>query len=333
MGADALGFGAAWVRSRATLAAEHLCSRKPLALYRERKVTPRHTTDATRLLLVLLAQVFPWRDALLIVQPATLIRWHRQTVRLVWRWRSRSWGRPRIPADLRQLIRAMAQDNPTWGERRIAAVLLLKLGLRVSPRTVRRYRPKGTGGTRRGASAHRWRTVLRNHASVLLASDSCVVMTARFRTVYVFVVMEIASRRLVHVNVTSHPTAAWTLQQFQEVLAMPHGDRFVLHDRDRIYSPWLDTAVTAMGVRVLRTPVQSSTANAMCERLLGSLRRECLDFLIPLTENHLRRILQVWSAHYNRGRPHTSLGPGIPHPWLGCQPPRSSGTAYRPNSA
>jgi len=101
----------------------------------------------------------------------------------------------------------MAQDNPTWGERRVAAELLVKLGLRVSPRTVRRYMPKGTGGTRRGAPAHRWRTFLRNHASVLLAFDFCVVVTARFRVVYVFVVMEIASRRLVHVNVTSHPTA------------------------------------------------------------------------------------------------------------------------------
>ena len=229
----------------------------------------------------------------------------------------RSRGRPRIPADLRQLIRAMAQDNPTWGERRIAAELLVKLGLRVSPRTVRRYMPKGTGGTRRGAPAHRWRTFLRSHASVLLASDFCVVVTARFRVVYVFVVMEIASRRLVHVNATDHPTAAWTLQQFREVLATPHGYRFVLHDRDSIYSPWLDTAVTAMGVRVLRTPIQAPQANAHCERLLGSLRRECLDFLIPLTENHLLQIPKVWMTHYNRGRPHTSLGPGIPHPPAG----------------
>jgi transposase InsO family protein len=291
--------------------------RKQLALYRERKVTPRRTTDATRLVLVLLARVFPWRDALLIVQPATLIHWHRQAFRLLWRWRSRGRGRPRIPADLRQLIRAMARDNPTWGERRIGAELLVKLGLRVSPRTVRRHMPTGAGGTRRGAPAHRWRTFLRNHASVLLASDFCVVVTARFRVVYVFVVMEIGSRRLVHVNVTSQPTAAWTLQQFREVLAMPHGYRFVLHDRDSIYAPRLDAAVTAMSVRVLRTPVRAPQANAYCERLLGSLRRECLDFMIPLTETHLLRILKVWMIHYNHGRPHTALGPGIPHPLAG----------------
>jgi putative transposase len=121
----------------------------------------------------------------------------------------------------------------------------------------------------------------------------------------------------VHVNVTSHPTAAWTLQQFREVLAAPHAYRFVLHDCDSIYSPGLDAAVAAMGIRVLRTPVQSPTANAYCERLLGSLRRECLDYLIPFGEEHLRRILRSWRLHYNRGLPHSSLGPGLPEPWAG----------------
>ena len=150
-----------------------------------------------------------------------------------------------------------------------------------------------------------------------MAADFCAVVTARCRVLSVFVVMEIGSRQLVHVNVTGHPTAAWTLQQFREVLALPHGYRFVLHDRDSIYAPGLDAAVTAMGVRVLRTPVQAPQANAYCERLLGSLRRECLDFLIPLTETHLLRILKVWMTHYNRGRPHTALGPGIPHPPVG----------------
>jgi transposase InsO family protein len=148
-----------------------------------------------------------------------------------------------------------------------------------------------------------------------------VVVTARVRVVYVFVVMELGSRRLVHVNVTAHPTAGWTRQQFREVLAMPHGYRFVLHDRDSIYAPWCDAAITAMRVRVLRTPIQSPMANAVCERLLGSLRRECLDFLIPLTEHHLLRILKVWMTHYNRGRPHMSLGPGIPHPPAGLPAP------------
>ncbi len=139
-------------------------------------------------------------------------------------------------------------------------------------------------------------------------------MTVTFRVLYVFVALEVGSRQLVPVHGTSHPTAAWTLQQFREVLAEEHSYRFVLHDRDSIDSPWFDAAVTAMGVRVLRTPVQAPTANAFCERLLGSLRRECLDYLIPFGEEHLRRILRLWRLHYNRGRPHSRLGPGLPEP-------------------
>ena len=171
---------------------------------------------------------------------------------------------------------------------------------------------RGNGGGGRRATGHRWATFVRNHAQALVACDFCVVVTATFRVLYVFVALEVGSRRLVHINVTSHPTAAWTLQQFREILTIPHPYRFVLHDRDSIYSPGLDAAISAIGVRVLRTPVQAPQANSCCERLLGSLRRECLDYLIPLGEEHLRRILRVWRVHYNRGRPHASLGPGLP---------------------
>lgn len=282
---DLMRFLGASLRSRAALAAENLFLRKQLALYRERQVKPRRASDPMRVALVLLARCFAWREALTIVQPATLIRWHREIFRLLWRWQSRP-GRPRLPADLQRLIAAMAGDNPNWGEERIAAELLLKLGLRVSPRTVRRYMARRTGGGGRGATGQRWATFVRNHAQALVACDFCVTVTATFRLLYVLVVMEIGSRRLLHVNVTSHPTAAWTLQQFREVLAMPHAYRFVLHDRDSIYASGLDTAVAAMGVRILRTPVQAPKANAFCERLLGSLRRECLDYLIPFGEEH-----------------------------------------------
>jgi transposase InsO family protein len=163
----------------------------------------------------------------------------------------------------------------------------------------------------------RWATFVRTHAQAVVACDFCVAVTAMFRVLSVFVAIEVGSRRLVHVNVTSHSTTAWTLQECREVLAAPHAYRFVLHDRDSIYSPGLDAAVTAMGIRVLRTPVQSPTANTYCERLLGSLRRECLDYLIPLGEEHLRRIGRSWQLHYNRGRPHSSLGPGLPEAWAG----------------
>ncbi len=276
---------------------------------------PRRASGPLRLTLILLARCFDWREALTIVQPATLLRWHRNAFRLFWRWQSRS-GRPRLPAEFQQLIAAMGRDNPTWWEERIAAELLLKLGIRVSPRTVRWYlgRDRGGGGEQSRATGQRWATFLWTHAQALVACDFCVAVTATFRVLYVFVALEVGSRRLLHINARATPTAAWTLQQFREILAEPHAYRFVLHDRDSIYSPWLDAAITAMGVRVLRAPVQAPMANAFCERLLGSLRRECLDFLIPFGEVHLRRVLRVWQRHYNAARPHGRLGPGLPQP-------------------
>jgi transposase InsO family protein len=209
----------------------------------------------------------------------------------------------------------MARDNPTWGQERIANELLLKLGLRVSPRTVRKYMPphreRGPG---KRVQAQRWRTFVRNHAQAIVACDFCVVVTATFRLLYVFVVIEHTSRRLLHVHVTGHPTAAWTLQQLREAIPSDHHYRFLIHDRDSIFSRELDQRVQNLGLRILRTPPQCPQANALCERLLGTLRQECLDFVIPLTENHLRRLVQAWVRHYNAGRPHMSLGPGIPQP-------------------
>jgi putative transposase len=149
----------------------------------------------------------------------------------------------------------------------------------------------------------------------LLACDFLVVVTAGFRQLYVFVLMEIGTRRIVHCNVTAHPTAAWTLQQFREALPSEHGHRFLIHDRDSIFSASLDEELkSSFGLRVLRTPVRAPKANAYCERLIGTVRREFLDFVIPLGERHLRSLLKEWVAHYNQSRPHSSLGPGIPEP-------------------
>ena len=302
------------LRSPTALAAENLFLRKRLALYRERSITPRRATHATRLTLVWLARWFDWRRALVIVQPATLIRWHRLGFRFFWRWTSRS-GRPPIPTNLQALIRRMARDNPTWGEERIANELLLKLGLHVSPRTIRKYMPKRFDrGPNRGIPSQYWVTFVRNHAKAIVACDFCTVVTAAFRLLYVFVLMEHATRRILHCNVTMHPTAQWTIQQLREVMPADHGYQFLIHDRDRIFSDDLDQPMRNLGLRVLKTPVRSPKANSLCERFLGTLRRECLDLMIPLTEGHLRRILHKWVCHYNAGRPHMALGPGIPQP-------------------
>ena len=311
---DASSYLLLCLRPAPVLAAENLFLRKQLALYHERNVQPGRAANATRITLVWLGRWFDWRQALSIVQPATFLRWHRQGFRLFWRWKSRP-ERPQMPGDLQALIRRMACENPTWGQERIANELLLKLGLRVSPRTVRKYMPKrrNAGRGQRATSQH-WRTFVRNHAQAIIACDFCVVVTATFRLLYVFVVMEHATRRILHYNVTAHPTAPWTLQQLREAIPADHTYRFLLHDRDSIFSAQLDQHIRHLGLRVLKTPPQSPQANALCERLIGTLRRECLDLVIPLTAHHVRRLLAAWILHYNHGRPHMSLGPGIPQP-------------------
>ncbi|MCP4557332.1 MAG: transposase, partial [Herbaspirillum sp.] len=244
----------------------------------------------------------------------TLIRWHRQGFKLLWRWKSRP-GRPPISYTARRLIAKMARENPLWGEERIASELFLKTGLEISPRTVRKYMPRKPKGLHRGSQ--RWSTFVRNHAKAITACDFTTAVTARFQVLYIFVIMEIGSRRILHANVTANPTAEWTLQQFREALPWEHDYRWLIHDRDSIFSQALDDSIEAMPLTVLKTPFRAPLANAFCERLIGTLRRECLDHIIPMSDTHLRVILKEWIEHYNRGRPHSSLGPGLPDPPAG----------------
>jgi putative transposase len=181
-------------RSRVTLTAENLFLRKQLALFQERKIKPHRATEATRFMMVLLDRFFDWRSALVVVRPDTLIRWHRNGFRLFWRWKSKQRGRPKLPANLRELIREMAGANPIWGEARIADEL--KLGIRVSPRTVGKYLSSGSRPGRTPDPKQRWMTFVRNHAKAIVACDFFVVVTATFRILYVFVVMEGYSRDL-----------------------------------------------------------------------------------------------------------------------------------------
>jgi transposase InsO family protein len=298
-------------RSSQSIQAENLFLRRQLALYIERGVKPRRIDAATRIALTVLSRLFDWRDALAVVSPATLIRWHRAGWRLFWRMRSRP-GRPPIPPELQALIRRIANENPSWGEERIANELLLKLGIRVSPRTVNKYLPRRPRGRPRGDL--RWSTFLRLHAQGIIACDFFVAVTATFRLLYVLVVIEHRSRRLIHYNVTAHPNATWTLQQLREAVGYEEQYRFLIHDRDGIFSGQLDESIRALGIRVLKSAPHGPKMNAVCERVIGTLRRECLDWLIPLSEAQLRTTLRSWVQHYNRGRPHMGLGPGIPDP-------------------
>jgi len=198
-----------------------------------------------------------------------------------------------------------------WGEERIADELSVKLGVRVSPRTVRKHWPKQLGDRRRRrTSSQPWRTFLKNRAQGIVACDFPVVVTVRFRVLFVFLVMEVGSRRILHYNVTAHPISDWTLQQLLEAIPGGHGYQFLIHDRDSIFSSDLDEELkSSLGLRVLRTPARAPKANANCDRLIGTARRECLDFMIPLNEQHLRKILRFWVAHCNKGRPPRQLGP------------------------
>jgi len=323
-------------RYRTALVAENLFLRKQLAFYCEHKVRPRPLTDAARLSLVLLSRLFDWKKALVLVKPDTLIGWHRKGFKLFWHWKSRP-GRPALSLEIRGLIARMARENPTWGQARVAAELSLKLGIFLSPRTVRKYWPPEPSDCRERIFSQQWTTFVRNHANAIVASDFLVAVTARFQFLYVLVILELGTRRILHCNVTAHPTAEWTAQQFREAIPSEHRYRFLIHDRDSIFSAEFDNEL-AQGFRltVLRTPPKSPQANAHCERLVGTVRRECLDFLIPLTEKHLRRLLHEWVRHYNGGRPHRSLGPGIPdqgrgptlatgsnrHPIIKCPSPK-----------
>ena len=308
---EALQFLRLTTRSQASLVAEVLFLRKQLAFYQERNVKPRRFNDAARLSLLLLARLFDWKNALINVTPETFIAWHKKAFQLFWRWKSRV-GRPRLPKDIRRLIVEMAINNPTWGQGRVADELSLKLGIQVSPRTVRTYWPNDLDSGSRRVSTQRWMTFVRNHANALVACDFAMVVTAGFRTLYVLVLMEVGRRRILYCNVTAHPAAEWTAQQFREAIPSDHRYRFLIHDRDSIFSEHVDETIENLGLHVLRTPVRAPQANAYCERLIGTIRRESLDFVIPLGERHLRRILREWVLHYNQGRPHSSLGPGIP---------------------
>jgi len=224
----------------------------------------------------------------------------------------------------------MACENPSWGEERVANELLLKFGMRVSPRTIRKYMPKlptaPFGGPR---GDQRWAVFLRNHARLIIAGDSCVVVTAAFRILYVFVVMEHASRRLIHLNVTAHPTAARTLKQLRETIPSDHEYRFIIHDHDAIFFAEFDASLTRLGLKVITTPMRSPQANSLCERLIGTLRRACLDCIIPLSEGHLRKILASWMVHYNRGRPHSSWDRAFSsRGWATCES-NPADTAFR----
>ncbi len=249
-----------------------------------------------------------WRSALLIVQPDTVVRWHRQGFKLFWRWKSRTGevGRPKIELETRRLIRRMSRENLGWGVPRIQSELAL-LGHTVSEATVRKYRIR-----QRKPPSQTWRTFLDNHLTDIVAIDFFTVPTATFRILFAFVVMRHNRRHVVHFNVTAHPTAAWTAQQIIEAFPDDTAPRFLIRDRDGIYGNAFQQRIKNMGIEEVVCAPQSPWQNPYAERLIGSVRRECLQHFIILNERHLLRILRAYFDYYHHARAHLSLDRNSP---------------------
>lgn len=289
------------------LALENLALRQQLAILKRSNKRPR-LTRADRAFWVALSRVFAdWRQALIIVKPETVIAWHRKGFKLFWRWKSRSrGGRPTTGREVRDLIRKMANENPTWGAPRIHGELLA-LGFDISEPTVSRYMPKRDKPPSQG-----WRTFLLNHVGDLASVDFFVVPTATFRLLYVFVVLAHDRRRIVHFNVTDHPYARWAAQQIINAFPFDSAPRFLIRDNDGIFGREFVERVDAMGIKQVKIAPRSPWQNPYCERLIGSIRRECLNHVIILGERHLMRVLREYVAYYHSARTHLSLHKDAP---------------------
>lgn len=315
-------------RAHASLYAEIRFLRTQLAMFLSRGARPRVATPLERIQLVFYSLFFEWKEALVVVKPDTLVRWHRNLTALNWAFiskvfdRNRRTGRPPIPKNLRDLIARLAAENRVWSPRDIAENLKEKFGIVVSHRSVAKYLRLARHGNpdypRRGQS---WSTFIRNHLGSTVACDFAVVSTLAFKRLYILVILELGSRRLLHINATAHPTAAWTMQQFREAIPSDHSYEFLVHDRDAIFSAGFDASIRAIGINPVLTPPQAPQANGFCERLIGTMRRGCLDHIIPVSERHLRGKLLEWKDYYNHSRPHMSLEGHPPDPPDGSPAP------------
>ncbi len=272
--------------SRHQLALEAVALRQQLAVFQRKQSRPKLRRIA-RLLWIVLRSLCPcWTESLIIVKPETVVSWHRAGFRLFWRWRSRSRnpGRPKIRSEIRQLIRRMKAENPSWGAPRIHGELL-QLGFEISESTVSRY-------------LHR----LKRHP----------VPTLTFRVLYCLFVIEHGRRRILHFNVTAHPTSDWIVQQLREAFPLPCRQRYVVLDRDAKFGPDVIEFLKASGIKPIRTSVCSPWQNGIAERWVGSCRREMTDFVIPLNSQHLKRLGNEYLAYYHDDRTHKSLGKQTP---------------------
>jgi putative transposase len=297
-------------QGRKELALENLALRQQLAVLNRNAKRPKFT-ESDRLFWVLYSKIADgWQDVLVIGRPRTILDWQKHRFRKFWTRKSRKkgTGRPRTAPEIQKLIRTMSRANPTWGTPRIIGELA-KLGIHVCKATVDRYRIR-----RRGPPSPTWKAFLSNEAKGIAGIDFFTVPTATFRVLYVFIVLRHERRRVVHFNVTENPTASWTAQQIVEAFPWDAAPKYLLRDNDCIYSCQFSNRVQGMNIREVKTAYRSPWQNPYCERLIGSIRRDCLDHVIVLNERHLRTILKSYLKYYHLCRTHLSLEKDCPEP-------------------
>jgi len=307
-----LGTIADLTRNKSELMAENAFLRQQLIVLRRQTKRPVLTSSDRGLLVVLASRLRTWKQSLLIVKPETLLHWHRQGFRLFWRHKSKVKTRQsRIPPNIVVLIRTIALDNRLWGAKRIQDELR-KLGYLLSKRTVAKYMRQARRTRPPQPNGQTWATFLNNHAHDIWACDFLQTYDCLFRTLFVFFIIELGSRRVVHFAVTRSPSDAWVAQQLREATPFNTSPRFLIRDNDSKYGAAF--AQAASGVEILRTPIRAPKANAVCERFLGSVRRECLDHLLIVNQRQLYRVLKEYVKYFNCARPHQGIGHCVPVP-------------------
>jgi transposase InsO family protein len=300
----------AWFRSRLSVQLELIALRHQVAVYKQSISRPKlRPTD--RLLWVWLSRLWPgWQEVLAFVQPRTVIAWQKKRCRNYWRRLSQSGkpGRPAIGKEVRKLIQDMWQSNPTWGSPRIVGELR-KLGIDVAKSTVEKYRPKVPK-----PSSPTWKAFLNNHIQDLVACDFFIVPTVTCQVLFVFIMLVHERRRIVHFNVTEHPTAQWTAQQIIEAFPWESAPRYLLRDRDAIYGQHFQQRIKNIGIEEVKIAPRSPWQNPYCERVIGSIRRDVLDHVVVLHARHLMRLLTTYFSYYHRFRTHLSLAMDCPIP-------------------